>query len=234
MKERPILFSGPMVRAILDGRKRMTRRIVKPQPDFIAGCGDERDLGGWMKGTPLIANEVEHPIYGSSTPIRCPYGEPSDRLWVRETWGLYDTQPSDGPSKAKVFYRATHNLRYQLWRPSIHMPRWASRITLEVTAERVERVQDIREADIRAEGFGDAYDDWREEVTQYAPPGLSRIETIREFFAGQWDKIYGHGAWDRNDWVWVVEFKVVEKAKGQLCSSNPMQPDSRLPTRRLT
>lgn len=221
VKERPILFNAEMVRAILDGRKTMTRRIVKPQPV----CGKMFFEPEWPGG----ASWVSSPLDSTRQVWRCPCGGPGNRLWVRES-AWYDPSPLASGDE-RVFFdggdvrfkdgrtgrtpyrntaeimRASGNLKF---RPSIHMPRWASRITLEVAAMRVERVQDISEADIRAEGFGDIYDDWREEVSQYAPPGLSRIETIQEFFAARWDKINGPGAWDRNDWVWVVEFKEIK------------------------
>lgn len=141
MKERPILFSGEMVRAILEGRKTQTRRVIKPQPDSA-------------RNSVFVKSgfETKH-----GYEIKCPYGQPGDRLWVRETWGLWDTDPKDGPERAKIFYRATdenrRDLRYQRWRPSIHMPRWASRINLEITNIRIERVQDITEEDAKAEGL---------------------------------------------------------------------------------
>lgn len=145
MKERPILFSAPMVRAILDGTKTQTRRVVKHRHlAFIGGKGQENDPSAWGFGAG-VQNE--------SYRLVCPYGIPGDRLWVKETWHPGGPENNhDG-----VIYRATDpgwddsgsGLR---WRPSVFMPRWASRITLEISSVRVERLQDITEEDARAEG----------------------------------------------------------------------------------
>lgn len=206
IKERPILFSGPMVLAILEGRKTQTRRVVKHY--LPTGPCDIRDIGHGPE------------IYGAGgcwIKLKCPYGQPGDRLWVRETWvlrGNEDGHPitADGAlcheREAQRLYRAdaipaAYGLE-QLpdgllfeggWRPSIHMPRWASRITLEVTDVRVERLRDISEADAIAEG------------TQCAgvPASLTNVGA----FAKLWNSINGAGAWELNPWVWVVDFKRV-------------------------
>jgi len=203
MKERPILFSGPMVRAILEGRKTQTRRVVMPQPSLVDGDGvaffDGHGQGGRGSRDRIIG---------------CPYGAPGDRLWVRETWGLFDTQPSDGPERATVFYRADPDLhpnflKYQLWRPSIHIPRWASRLTLEVTGVRVQRVQEISEVDAAAEGAGTAA--FEVEVPVRAAP-LRSPECHKAGFAILWDSINakrGYG-WDANPWVWMIELQRIE------------------------
>ena len=139
MKERPILFSGPMVRAILDGRKTQTRRPVK-MPKSVNPVA----LGSMMQR----ASELG-PLPGSA------FGEPGDRLWVRETFDLDQPAFPDESDKSRVLYRADHDPQhwgYFRWRPSIHMPRWASRIDLEVVSVRVERLQSISEDDARAEG----------------------------------------------------------------------------------
>lgn len=156
VKERPILFSGPMVRAILLGKKTQTRRIIQPQPTL------DGDLW-WLGDKYFISDEAMrdhlfHEVYGTNgTPYGSLYESGGDRIWVRETWGLHNTLPIDGPVGAHVYFRATdgdrRELRYQLWRPSIFMPRWASRITLEITDIRVERLQEITEEDAIAEGF---------------------------------------------------------------------------------
>ena len=136
-KERPILCSAPDVMAILDGRKTQTRRIMKPQPNRT-----------WPdEVTPHWSVGGNRTLPGASNPLRCPYGVPGDRLWVREAWRL-----PDGAPKGWVDYRADDTRDGFKWKPSIHMPRWASRITLEVTDVRVERLQDISEADAMAEG----------------------------------------------------------------------------------
>lgn len=174
MKERPILFSGPMVRAILEGRKTQTRRVVKPQPAHIAGIG-----------TVLNIDTI--------TGKACPYGKPGDRLWVRETW---DGVRLDGGG-ALVSYRADGDKPVTddgRWHPSIHMPRWASRITLEVVSVRVERLQEISEEDAMAEGVALA-ENYRGPVAH---------------FASLWEQINGLGSWNANPWVWVVEFRRVQ------------------------
>ena len=198
MKERPILFSGPMVRAILEGRKTQTRRVVKGLTPghahtgrSLTGLGYPASMGKWW--AEFLHSEPGSPIY-----VACPYGQPGDRLWVRETWALH---PDDG--EAGVLWRATDpgwdaegtGLK---WRPSIFMPRWASRIELEVTGVRVERVQGISEADAQAEGVAAVQGDPEDHVDPV------------DRFAQVWDGINGkrgHG-WDVNPWVWVVEFRV--------------------------
>ena len=145
--EKPILFSGEMVRAILDGRKTQTRRVIKPQPMFsnvaVNGMTLERQIAGekaWL---------INH---------KCPYGKPGDTLWVRETWASHrymdDTAPSEftpGAQMLPIFYRANYGSALSgdcgKWRPSIHMPRWASRLTLRVVDVRIERVQEIEPGD---------------------------------------------------------------------------------------
>ncbi len=164
MKERPIMFTGPMVRAILDGRKTQTRRVIRPQPRWV---GDP--------GIPFRTEDAD-----PKGIIQCPYGKPGDQLWVRETWA-----PNEGDVLAgKAFYRADNNTIVERWRPSIHMPRWASRITLEITKVRVERLQDISEEDAKAEG-----------------------SAYRTEFRDIWRSIYGDGSWAHNPWVWVIEFR---------------------------
>lgn len=189
MNEHPILFSGEMVRAILDGRKMKTRRVIKPQPDTV-----------WHD-----TSAVPHTYYDGIRELNCPYGQPGDLLWVRETWGvsafLNKVKPSELKQSAQVSYRVDatgSELSHFVWRPSIFMPRWASRITLEVTGVQVERLNDISEEDARAEGVH--------------PNQLTTIQPYRAAFCGLWDSINekrGYG-WLDNPWVWVVEFKVKE------------------------
>lgn len=199
MKERPILFKGEMVRAILEGRKTQTRRAYKIRK--------HPDLGCEMAASELV-REPQHFI-----DRMCPYGQPGDRLWVRETWQgpLLDSEEheaqfrEDGPEAFKkpgfCAYRATDTLdainedgEDLGWRPSIHMPRWASRISLEITCVRVERLKDISEADAKAEGAEPA------ECCYAHYHGFSKL----------WQSINGPGSWDANPWVWVVEFKRVQ------------------------
>jgi hypothetical protein len=198
MKERPILFSAPMVRAILSGTKTMTRRIVKPQPrqEPITNGSADGTYTMWPNDDACLewADVIADPIYYAQAGF-CSYGAPGDRLWVRETW-----QESD----RGVHFRADTDIMPGTWRPSIFMPRWASRITLEIADVRVERVQDISEEDAQAEGV------------QVTPGHLSRPigskeqptpYSHRQAFAALWDTINGKRApWDSNPWVWVVSF----------------------------
>lgn len=184
VKDRPILFSGPMVRAILEGRKTQTRRPVKPQPEYRENAALPGQYGTFAKG----GWNIDHPTGMASFVETCPHGRPRDRLWVRETWGISGTGP---------YYRADtiqpETVNYA-WKPSIHMPRWASRLTLEITKVRVERIRDISPDDLEKEGF---------EI----PDGIS-VDQVMSTFCMSWHSIYP-GSWERNDWVWVVEFRRV-------------------------
>jgi len=198
MRERPILFGGEMVRAILGGRKTQTRRVINPQPEWQLTAPRVVD-GKWLFGS--IALGYTQDVW------RCPYGKPGDHLWVRETWAasmmVDDWKPSEiVPEDVSWWYKAgePHHVwegdAQGKWRPSIFMPRWASRITLEVTAVRVERVQDTKPIDALKEGI--------EVGDDYGPEYVAR-------FARLWDEINAKRgyAWDNNPWVWVVEFEVV-------------------------
>ena len=221
MKERPILFNGEMVRAILNGHKTQTRRPIAPQPP---------NNTTWDQDAGLFV------VDGSRLGLLrfCPFGVPGDRLWVRETWAHYQTVDSirrpDGRSYDEVSdglagYRADGHdsiedfrehirltsgcslqdvvINGDKWRPSIRMPRWASRITLEVTDVRVERVQEIDRFDAIAEGIRWTISD---ENTVHV---YEASKQTRERFRELWDSINvkrGYG-WDVNPWVWVVEFE---------------------------
>lgn len=206
MKERPILFSATMVRALLAGTKTQTRRVWK----MPRGCDWYSELGGEREGW-----FVDHgqPWWLHVSELRCPYGQPEDRLWVREThapqadcWGSWERWArGDGGIGPIIHYAADSADKpfIDRWRPSIHMPRWASRITLEITGIRVERLQDISEADAIAEGcslecMSPAGDDSGSAI--YGPEGYRAL----------WESINGAGSWDANPWVWVVDFKRVE------------------------
>lgn len=214
MKERPILFSGPMVKALLSGAKTQTRRIVRDMAE-VPAIGSAPAAPYWPG---VLSKKIPGKI--SAVPpaefvARCPYGVPGDRLWVRETWGLHihgdftcwnrdsikGRTADDLLCSWQVAYAADATSVYDYWRPSILMPRWASRLTLEVVSVRVERLQDISEADAQAEGVTLS--------TAHSPDGSpAHYETHRERFARLWDSINGDRAlWASNPWVWVVEFK---------------------------
>lgn len=216
MKSRPILFSAPMVRALLAGTKTQTRRIVKPQPplgcsyaingaESHACCFATDNSSVWVPPTPT-SNDHR---------IACPHGAPGDRLWVKETWwtdshwhGVKPTKlPQPGPDKpgAQIHYAATSEVVPDgFLRPSLFMRRWMSRITLELTAVRVERLQDISEADAVAEGVDSTMPFlWRADEWQNKTPNVAR-------YAGLWELINGPGSWAENPWVWCVSFRRVE------------------------
>jgi hypothetical protein len=226
MKERSILFSAPMVRAILEGRKTQTRRIIKPQPCNPETFGISPIWGqGVSYNSDHLGRYVLHAAFNEGGKrvdryLSCPYGRPGDRLWVRETWGRFQSLPN-----FPVEYRADYDEKNDLdvagvdrWRPSIHMPRSASRINLEVTAVRVERLQEITEEDAKAEGavfrdFGkDKYGQQRQGWTMEPPaPDYEHcLNSARFAFANLINKINGPETWDANPWVWVIEFKRVQ------------------------
>ncbi|RAR75065.1 hypothetical protein C7420_101681 [Pantoea ananatis] len=198
MKERPILLNAEMVSAVLDGRKTQARRMLTPRQlkmiDAAASIGECYPL------------ESGHQHENSQSYYRewCPFGAVGDRLWVRETWARYNidqdshdiayraTTPNDWPKEGR-------------WRPSIHMPRWASRITLEITGVRVERLQDISRADAIAEGGPQSHPSIDAVSQDYGFPDFSR-----SWFGQTWWSIYGEESWHANPWVWVIEFKRVE------------------------
>lgn len=230
MKERPILFSAPMVRAILEGRKTQTRRAIRKQfapdaePAEVASTSPEGwqisgHSGLWWDDAGACIDDA----------IRCPYGQPGDRLWVRETWqgpllgtaGDYKAFNAGGQKAIQkpecCVYRATDTLnavdddgKELGWRPSIHMPRWASRILLEIVSVRVERLQDISEADAIAEGIERVGEGWqRFHCDPDAPVGQPFTMNPVLAYRGLWESINGPSSWDANPWVWIVEFKRV-------------------------
>lgn len=210
MRERPILFSGAMVRAILSGQKTVTRRACKPQPSAHAhtSSADGNPMSAWWE----TGKDIN----------RCPYGQPGERLWVRETWycdhfdvisGPYlkpsdlnlDEARSDGTLVYAADGLAPYECEQPAWKPSIHMPRWACRILLEITEVRVERLQDITEQQALAEGVASCAQDLDPDGNGYSPG---------ELFSILWSSINGTDSWNANPWVWVVEFKRVEVANG--------------------
>jgi hypothetical protein len=240
VKERPILFSGAMIKAILNGMKTQTRRVVKPQP--TEKQAEPYNVFYWDWKGRQVMNSAHFAR-------QCPYGKPGDRLWVRETfqientaeYGVWNADPPEGPTRT-VYpgepeehvliprYRATapdtllevvdhdgddpnDGMR---WRPSIFMPRWASRITLEITDVRVERLQDVSEAGAKAEGVGaaalhatgDGLESW--EFWNGPEPAPERF-SYRDAYRLMWETINakrGFG-WDVNPWVWAVTFRRV-------------------------
>jgi len=211
VKERPILFSGPMVRAILEGRKTQTRRAIKFE---------------WCSSREALMHQAAFdPAY------KCPYGKPGDRLWVRETWGMSFEDivptgrqfvsggtwgsPSRPNRKPCVVFRADGDMpddspgETATWCPSIHMPRWVSRITLEIVSVRVERLNDISASDCKAEGI---------QIPRCGCEVCATQSIICTADAGEyvmayrelWESINGVDSWETNPWVWVIEFKEVK------------------------
>ncbi|QFY42946.1 hypothetical protein F6R98_10255 [Candidatus Methylospira mobilis] len=215
--ERPIIFSGGMVRAILDGRKTQTRRVIKNQPD----------VQGWID-KPITYNSSfgtwRYPC-GAGGNWKCPYGRKDDWLWVRETHAIV---PSMAYARSAgvpitinhndVDYAAIYQASFDRgaggirWHPSIHMPRWASRIVLEITGVRVERLQGISTEDVLAEGInrithgreGDFY-----HATHTTPHPNNKCYA-EDAYKELWESINGPGSWDKNPWVWVIEFKRID------------------------
>lgn len=220
MKERPILFSAPMVRAILEGRKNQTRRVIKPQPEWLPEVEQVRATSGFFWPIGSMGQQCGLPL------IKSPYGQPGDRLWVRETFYCdhylfpkwKENFSKHGDMRELLFYRATDcapngecytgfsgETMDCPWSPSIHMPRWASRITLEIIGVRVERLKDISEDDARAEGIKDA---GCTECGNHEPCGCANPSPdARDAFCYLWNNINGADSWAANPWVWVIEFK---------------------------
>ena len=220
MKEGPILFSAPMVRAILAGHKSQTRRVVKPQPsdDFLPTVGLYHPTKVDKRSGEAYPGDETFGAADDAEDYPCPYGQPGDRLWVRETW---QTEGADfrrvmmalGDIPPEVIYRADKTpkqdadfTRHFRWRPSIFMPRWASRITLEIAEVRVERLQEITFEDAKAEGVP------KELCNIVTTPHMGYLDT-RSGYRALWYSINGKThPWSSNPWVWVVGFKRIEQA----------------------
>lgn len=231
VKERPILFSGPMVRAILDGRKTQTRRIVNPQPSAETkawwSCVSSSEKSFVGKWTPRDSKHVKSNPKATGASVRCPYGDFGDRLWVRESMrGIIDTKCHADESMPVSAYVAdgahswsgSYRTPWQYSRtamPSIHMPRRLSRITLEITRVSVERLNEISESDAIAEGI---------ESEQHRFLGMhfkcyGELERLNQWtvnpkwsYETLWESINGSDSWAVNPWVWVIEFKRVASA----------------------
>ncbi|WP_088256972.1 hypothetical protein [Fimbriiglobus ruber] len=252
-KTHPILMSSAMIRALLEGRKSQTRRIVKPQPDKVLDGEPYWNIGGFRL-RPML----------NSNPLLCPYGQPGDLLWVRETWGAVSPDEYPRPIReCEIQYRADlppgctdqpgewpadeakGDEEAPKWRPSIHMPRWASRLTLELTEVRVERLQDISEEDAKAEGIfftdygrkcfhrasppqdvGDCpapaehhpqRDGWMWDRTRSSDQCLG---SARSAYGNLWHAINGRGSWSKNPWCWCLSFRVHQKNVDEILGRN--------------
>lgn len=219
MKERPILFSGAMVSAILSGTKTQTRRVAPVESFEVT----EHDGGliSWAarftkpltksritathSGGPFTRDQASRIVASQF----CPYGQPGDRLWVRETWAhgihaMAAKRDEDGP----FVYAATDRVDQRIgerWKPSIHMPRCASRITLEITGVRVERLQGL--------SHDDAYDEGAAEWAAETVKDGNKYPSAQRAFQALWESINGPDSWDANPWVWAVSFKRVEQQR---------------------
>lgn len=245
MKERGMIFNSEMVRAILDGRKTQTRRVMKVQPEsnqlgllLITDSTKRSDIGKyhWAESN-ATGNHVRSKLFSS------PFGAVGERIWVRETWATLGNEEGcyvdwednlckgDERSAARIYrasceqrpgdyglwsipddaYWKPHTKEHKFegaWRPSIHMPRWASRILLEITDVRVERLNAISEEDARAEGI---IDGGCLNCGEPEPCGCANPEPdATDAFAYLWQSIYGQDNWNANPWVWVIEFKRIE------------------------
>jgi hypothetical protein len=200
MTERPILMNAAMVRAVLGGAKTQTRRVLKQATGPSLSVGIDDDQPGVAALSWLSGDGPGHDVHETVKRVPCPYGVPGDRLWVREAWA-----PTGDPGRALYrcdFPEGPLSIKFK---PSIHMPRWASRISLEVTDVRVERLQDISEGDAQAEGT-----ERRDPV--WPIPACPERGTHRAGFEALWESINGPGSWDANPWLWVVEFRRADRA----------------------
>ncbi|MES2415148.1 MAG: hypothetical protein V4614_15180 [Pseudomonadota bacterium] len=231
MKERGIPFSAPMVRAVINGTKTQTRRVIK-------------DCWGVNDGVPWKSAPTGHTGVTGVKDIPCPHGKPGDRLWVREHYRVSNKHdsipPRDIPARScTVFFEAGGSLANQAngrwevdndfsakdagdwvgkFRPGMFMPRWASRITLDLTGVRVERLNDISEADARAEGIFSFEHFWRDteyplaNVAYMPMPGWdTKYSSAVAAYEALWEHINGPRSWSANPWVWVEEFKPISK-----------------------
>lgn len=221
MKERGMIFNSEMVRALLDGRKTQTRRIMKVQPE----PSKSRPGDFWFSSKKLESMVHVSDLVPGNSPIAdchlffqehcCQFGTVGDRIWVRETWAEAGASAPDlklyranYPAHVPTHYENVPPAEDVRWTPSIHMPRWASRILLEITDIRVEQLNDISEEDARAEGIvdGGCLNCGEPEPCGCVNPDPSATDA----FAYLWQSIYGQENWNANPWVWVIEFKRIE------------------------
>lgn len=219
MTERGMIFNGEMVRAILDGRKTQTRRLMKIQPkpcnhsnwpEHSPITQWKSDSTGWYCG--VCANGISIDHRQRAKAIVCPFGAIGDRIWVRETWAeagagapelkLYR---ANYPAHVPPHYENVPPVEEIRWTPSIHMPRWASRILLEITDVRVERLNSISQADAIAEGAPPSHPSIDAVSRQFGFPDFSR-----SWFGQTWQSIYGDDSWKANPWVWAITFRRIE------------------------
>ncbi|MBZ1846738.1 hypothetical protein KFB38_23410 [Klebsiella pneumoniae] len=219
MKERGVIFNGEMVRAILHGRKTQTRRIMKPQPEPCPRGGH-----WWPSNVFKTMLHVEDEMqngkggWGGLVGDACPFGDVGDRIWVRETWAEAGASAPDlklyranYPEHVPSIYENVPPAEEIRWTPSIHMPRTASRILLEITDVRVERLNAISEEDAEAEGIDmEALYDSQDCYDCIADHNMTGRPTVTGAFKYLWESIYGAENWLANPWVWVIEFKRVE------------------------
>lgn len=228
MNEKPILFSEAMVKAILQGHKTQTRRVIAPQPDGVSCSGNPYLYKEIVVVRDHCLEKISHPDGQPNTLfidiIKCPYQE-GMKLWVRETWNVLDSdgcRPRDiTPRPKRVIYRARGD-KYPFWRPSIFMPRWASRLQLLIKNITAERLQDITKEDAIAEGIRFMYRDLgMVPCSWYEVPGLigtdaygihdvRRVKEPVDGFRELWDSINSGYAWNTNPWVWKLEFEVIK------------------------
>lgn len=223
-----IIYSPPMVIAKLAGIKTQTRRMISPQPILTSQLGDEQHDG--RKQYFVEDGKLRTPARYGSIEVRCPYGMPGDLSWGREShafvpWasGAELHAPDQEHDRTGVRYKATWDRSHSgRWRPSIHMHRWASRILDEIVQVRVQRIQDITEAEAIAEGVRQVTKDGK--LMKYCVynagfkfdmstvPWSEMPRTARECYAHLWDELHGAGAWKRNDWVWALTMKPIQIA----------------------
>ncbi|AKZ85336.1 Uncharacterised protein [Enterobacter hormaechei] len=222
--ERGMIFNAEMVRAILDGRKTQTRRIMKVQPQpSKSRPGDfwfsSKKLESMVHVSDLVpGNSLISDCHLFFQEHCCPYGAVGDRIWVRETWAEAGASAPDlklyranYPAHVPTHYENVPPAEDVRWTPSIHMPRWASRIVLEITGVRVERLNSISETDAEAEGIDmEALFDSQDCYDCIAGHNMTGRPTATGAFKYLWESIYGSDSWYANPWVWVIEFKRIE------------------------